>query len=201
MSYSLSYVKIAIIGTAGRDSDFPQTKDTWENMCNQAKHQIDLYKQKHNNPHITVVSGGAAWADHVAVWLYLQNHVDAIELYLPAPIKDGKYDSLGFKTAGSISNYYHSKMSNALGYNTIKDIEDLINHAETTSINALPAGMGIAALFERNTSIADAADILWAFTTAPGDTPGSSGTLDTWNKFEGFKQHFSIPMPKVEFDV
>jgi len=51
-------MKIAIIGTAGRDKTIPMTRALWDWMLDDAKNRL---KFKHH-----LVSGGAAWADHLA---------------------------------------------------------------------------------------------------------------------------------------
>jgi len=96
-------MKIAIIGTAGRKEDGAKlSKDVYHKMVADAQHQIaglikggmplkyyqaadpkPLYAHVSPTP-INLVSGGAAWADHIAVSLYLMDHSDApIKIHKP----------------------------------------------------------------------------------------------------------------------
>ena len=54
--------KIAIIGTAGRDKNYPLSAKHWDFMCNMVSAELDA------DDHL--ISGGAAWADHVAIWAF-----------------------------------------------------------------------------------------------------------------------------------
>lgn len=58
--------KFAIIGTAGRDKAKPMTRKTWDWMLRTAMEQIP--------PDSHLVSGGAAWSDHIAVALFLMDY-------------------------------------------------------------------------------------------------------------------------------
>lgn len=75
--------RVAIVGTAGRDQATMQ-KATPEAMEYMVQYVID-YMKKHNMApeHTTLISGGAAVSDHVAVLLYLRGHVAKLQLYLP----------------------------------------------------------------------------------------------------------------------
>lgn len=190
MTNNTNSLRIAIVGTAGRDKNNPLNRTHWDNMTGRTEAYIqELRDQGHE--HITVISGGAAWADHVAVYLAYENLIDAIELYLPAPIENDYFLDYGWKSAGGIANYYHKKFSDVLGYNTITDIADLQGQ-EGAIIDTLDGHGGPGALFYRNSTIANNADELLALTMGTRDIPNSSGTLDTWNKFKKFKHHIYI---------
>ena len=75
---------IAVIGTAGRS--IVPTKEDWNNMLEDAESRV--------SKNDTLISGGAAFADHIAVKLFLEGKVKGLKLRLPAPFKDGKFEGL-----------------------------------------------------------------------------------------------------------
>ena len=87
-------VRVAIIGTAGRDKQAPLSRELFGKMCRVAQKIInDVWKLEPAT--VCLVSGGAAWVDHVAVSLYLQNHYPELELNLPCEFTDGRYSDTG----------------------------------------------------------------------------------------------------------
>jgi len=176
---------IAIIGSAGRKDDAQHmSPELYRRMY--AATRLRMYQWKPTR----LISGGAAWADHLAVQLYLQRHAQALKLVLPAYFKDCKYLSTGYRSPGGISNYYHKLMSDVVGYNTLSDIQAAIDQG--AEIEVIP---GFKA---RNTPVAHDADYMLAMTfgTSSGyytqGTPGYvqpataglklGGTADTWFK-------------------
>jgi plasmid maintenance system antidote protein VapI len=148
---------LAIIGTAGRQEDAKKlTKNHWRKMVAAAKRVVELEE-------ITdLVSGGAAWADHVAVHLARNWQIPA-EIWLPAKERD-------LQTA----KYYHSKFSNVLGYDTWAEISSHKN----LCLN------GFGGFKERNTEVAQRANVFIAMTFGEGKKVKDGGTLDTVNKMQ-----------------
>lgn len=180
--------RIAIIGTAGRDKTKPMTLQLWKWMLR------DAYNRVPKGSH--VVSGGAAWADHLAVSLFLFGHAGAITLYLPAPFVNGRFMDNGFKSAGGAANYYHKLFSQVIDRNTLGQIDEVINRAwsqnnGTIEISCEPAGPGIGGMFARNSKVAKSEQMI-AYTFGEGSQPADGGTLDTWNKCTGIKTHVSL---------
>lgn len=176
---------IAIIGTAGRGT--PLNKNHWEWMLGTAREQIG------ENPSvIELVSGGAAWADHLAVVLYMEGACEDLTLHLPAP---WNYDTQcyegPYRSAASAANYYHSKFSDVIGRDTLLDIQLVLNGGAVYTEQPYQAGYG--GMFARNSLVADVNGML-AFTFGEGDVPADGGTKDTWDKCQSiYKQHHSIP--------
>ena len=158
---------IAIIGTAGR-SKVP-TLSEWNKMVQDASSKVSTND--------VLISGGAAFADHVAVRLFLDGKVQGLKLRLPAKIKDGKY--VGDKgTAGGTANFYHEKFSKLLGVNTVAEIEEAIaKGAEVTYEKELSN----KAMFDRNKKVAAESNSMIAYTYGEGTEPADSGTKDTWD--------------------
>lgn len=75
---------IAIIGSAGRGLDVNKiTKELWSKMINKAE-EIIVKEWGLEWKNVRLVSGGAAFSDHVAVELFLK-HPDDVALTLELP--------------------------------------------------------------------------------------------------------------------
>jgi len=180
---------IAIIGTAGRDKTKPMRLPLYMWMLG------DVYQRVPKGAHVK--SGGAAWADHLSVSLFLFGHAGEITLHLPAPFVNGRFVDSGFKSAGSAANYYHGLFSQIIGRDTLGQIAQVIEMGQVQGnrfvhIECEPASPGIGGMFARNSKVA-VADEMLAYTFGKGDIPADGGTLDTWNKCNGKKTHISLP--------
>ncbi|BCB22027.1 hypothetical protein [Bosea sp. ANAM02] len=182
---------LAIIGSAGRRDDADRmTPDLYAEMCAEARLMVrDVGATR-------LISGGAAFADHVAVTLFLEDVVSELQLHLPAPWQGSAYADRG---DGRTANFYHEAFSRACG---LDSLAELSRAAEKGAMTASYRGFK-----ERNTRVA-ASDAILAFTFGaggdhrfwPGETlalraglkPG--GTADTWNKavFAKFKRHVDL---------
>lgn len=164
--------QVAIIGTAGRDRDRPMTRDLWQAMLADADGRV--------GPDDVLVSGGAAWADHLAVRLFLDGRVKGLVLHLPAPIDDtGRFAGPERESAGSVANYYHGLFKRATGVDGLAEIRVAI--AKGAKVTQQPAAKGYGAMFARNALVAKAADTLLAYTFGEGDVPADGGTKNTWD--------------------
>ena len=172
---------IAIIGTAGRDKTKPMTKALWGAM------QRDVLVRVPKGAH--VCSGGAAWADHLAVFLFLFGHADRITLHLPAPMNHarlvGKYS-----TAGSVANYYHELFSNSIGRDTLADVIECVR-TEKCEGTFEPVGLNMTTMFARNQQIAQCGSMI-AYTWGEGAIPANGGTRHTWDHCRGTKVHVPL---------
>ncbi len=171
--------RLAIIGTAGRDKNAPLSAGLWGAMLGSAARRVQALD--------TLISGGAAWADHLAVQLFLQDRCAALELYLPAPF-DGRFVGPGGSSA-SAANYYHDRFSAVIGQDTLGQLSLAIEKG--AAVHAQPVLAGYRGMFARNTLVAKAADAVLAYTF--GDTvPMDSGTGNTWKQVVGEKAHVSL---------
>ena len=75
--------RLAVIGTAGRDKTQHMTRGLWQAM------KADLQGRLKSGD--TLVSGGAAWADHLAVQAYLDDWCEDLKLFLPALFIGGRF--------------------------------------------------------------------------------------------------------------
>ncbi|KAK5583377.1 hypothetical protein RB653_004970 [Dictyostelium firmibasis] len=186
---------IGVIGTTGRDKSRPLTSKHFDYMVDAFEQYINKLKEQHKDKidpnNITLVSGGAAWADHVAVDYFLKNPTTCkLILYLPCLIVGEKTKQYQFDTNhahGLITNGYHTNFSKQIGRDTIQDI---IRAQEFGAILDNSA----EGFKNRNTCIASSSDFLVAFTGVSGPAPLGGGTLDTWKKSKSiYRHHISIP--------
>jgi DNA helicase II / ATP-dependent DNA helicase PcrA len=171
--------KIAIIGTAGRDKDRPMTAVLWRAMVADARSRV--------RPTDTVISGGAAWADHLAVRLYLDGAVQHLVLHLPAPFDGKQFVGPARKSAGSAANYYHSLFLTNAGVDGLGDIARAI--AKGATVTQQPPAEGYEAMFARNSLVAGQATSMLAYTFGESSSPADGGTLNTWNGANHMERH------------
>ena len=137
---------------------------------------------------VALFSGGAAWADHIAVSLYLLVRAETLHLSLPAEFINGKFtEQENYKSPGNIANYYHKLFSQKMGGNTLAGIKIALEQGATSKVfsNGFKA---------RNLEIAKkGSDLLIAFTWGEGDTPKSGGTSHTWNASKA-KKRIHVPL-------
>ena len=102
---------LAVIGFSGRKVKLQKlTPQTFQKM------EARVMQERPSK----LVSGGSAWADHVAVSLFLQRKVEGLELHLPCQFAD-EFD---VKTPeGRILNGLHQHCSTILGVNTLSQLE------------------------------------------------------------------------------
>ena len=162
---------VAIIGTAGRDKSKPMDDDLWRAMCSDLKRRIQ--------PGDHLVSGGAAWADHLAVHAFLEGWASNLTLFLPAPMKDGRFVG-PHSSAASAANFYHDKFARAIGLKTLSQIEQA--HAKGAQLFYEPEAAGYAAMFARNKKVAKMANVMISYTFGEGEEPADGGTLNTWKQ-------------------
>ena len=177
--------KIAIIGTAGRDKNYPLSAKHWDFMCEIIRSEVE--------PEDHLISGGAAWADHVAVWAYRIGLVHSLTLHLPAPMQHARFMG-DFGTSGGAANYYHEKFSIVMGgsaQGSLNQITELLLRG--IPFTTQPVAKGYAAMAARNKLVADECDHLMAFTFGRGDGPADGGTKITWDMAShAARIHFSL---------
>jgi hypothetical protein len=162
--------KLGIIGTAGRNEDLSKLdKDVWKFMKSSVGKLIESTGCNY------LVSGGAAWADHLAVNLYLNNieHIN-LSLHLPCNFSESRFD-VNCKTGRTI-NYHHKNFSEKLGVDTLSQLSDVIHSGCNVTVSN-------DSFYERNTKIAEESNILLAFTFGNGKCLKPGGTKDTFEKF------------------
>ena len=181
-------MKIAIIGTAGRDKSKPMTIQTWNWMLDVSRELVP------SGTHL--VSGGAAWADHIAVQLFIEGHAGNLTLHLPAPLTSNGY--IGeYGTSGGAANYYHSRFSNVIGVNTFEQLMECALHENCTG-TMQEVAEGYGAMFVRNKAVVQElnpkTDFMFAFTFGTNGV-ADGGTKQTWDMFDSVnKHHLQLPI-------
>lgn len=177
--------RLAIIGTAGRKDDATELASNptlyLSRMLDAAREVIRLTGAK------TLVSGGAAAADHIAVLIYLQNLQNLfLELELPERlvVKNDllEYFDTGvrdpFQNAGGTANFYHRQFAAMFdtGWSPFMDFRKAIvsRNAKTTVTRGFHA---------RNLVVAGKADHVLAMTFGEGRRLKDGGTAHTMAAF------------------
>lgn len=167
---------IAIIGTAGRGADGKKLSlAIYEKMLVVAQTLIQNYEVFGKFP--TIISGGAAWSDHLAVSLFLEGIALKLKLYLPCKFdkKKKQYHDTGvidWKTnPGGTSNYYHKLFSDKIGRDSL---EELANAIEMGAEVVIGGGM-----FDRNALVAKEATHVISFTFGDKEVLADGGTANT----------------------
>jgi hypothetical protein len=174
---------IAVIGTAGRNKADPLTSLLWEGMTQHLCGGL--------LPNDKLVSGGAAWADHIAVHAFINGYCNELTLHLPAPFVNGQFEG-AYGTSGGAANYYHKLFSKVVGEDTLGQITCAINMGAHVTYE--PVANGYGAMARRNAKVATDCSHMLAYTFGAGDVPADGGTLMTWNMAAG-KKRKHIPLP------
>ena len=206
--------RVAIIGTAGRDKSLATqallNRYLWEALFVDAKNRLP--------GHAHLISGGAAWADHLAVRLFGEYEHASLMLHLPAPFDadDEQFFEGGHGTSGGAANWYHRAFSEKAEINSFAQLADVIG-MDACYVTHEPVASGYAAMGRRNQRIADSLMAvspdrdtesrtvrhLFAYTFGRSTSPDRGGTRDTWDKVidaasrSGLKvyvNHVSIPL-------
>lgn len=168
-------ITFAIVGTAGREEDEKRlSKKHFEAMCIVASELVDHFKSI-NYPITHLISGGAAWADHVAVHLFLEKKVEHLRLFLPCEFSYGSFHDNGerekHKNPGGILNLYHKKFQNTTHINSLSQIQI----AKHEGAELLPCRGGFIG---RNAMVAKS-DFILACTFGEGKLLKDGGTANT----------------------
>lgn len=176
---------IAVIGTAGRDKHIQMSPRHWDFMCSTLADEL--------KPGDTLVSGGAAWADHVAVWACGTELVTNLTLHLPAPFVNGEFKG-EYGTSGNACNYYHEKFSRVMGFDSRDHLRQALLH-NTVAFTTQRESSGYGAMFARNKLVAEQCTHMVAFTFGEGDVPADGGTKMTWD-LASQAQRCHVPIPR-----
>ena len=170
---------IGIVGTAGRKEDgLKLSASSFIRMVEIAREEAI----KH--PAATLVSGGSAWADHVAIRLCLELKRRAA-IFIPCPFSGSYADdgSRDFRSnPGGTLNYYHRLFSSRCGFDSLGEMQEAVSSGLAVA-EAVPGG-----LFGRNAKVAEKSETLIAFTFGAGAEPKDGGTRDTWDRHSRLHQ-------------
>lgn len=168
-------ISVGIIGTAGRDKSRRKVMDLafYRAMYRDARRRVRAVYEEYEAQSVRLVSGGAAWSDHLAVSLFLKQEAEQLQLHLPAVFANGRFVGREFRSPGRTSNYYHQMFTEAVGHDTLGDIAE--------ALEAGAEALVTPGFHARNQKVAADAEILIAYTWGAGDEPSDGGTRHTWN--------------------
>ena len=184
-------MRTSIIGTAGRKDDAPRmSKELYGRMYR---------KLLEDGFHPTLVSGGAAWADHLAVSLFLAGKAEHLILHLPAKWIGGGYE---ITRDGHTANYYHTQFSKVVGASTLGGIDRAIAQGAEIHIHDgfLARNMKVAASEDIRAFTFGTKSSLW---NGEGKRPSAfeaglknGGTSHTWDRASAAKKmvHYCLPL-------
>lgn len=174
---------IGVVGTAGRKEDEPKlNKAVYDAMYFALLAQLKGVPVQERH----LVSGGSAYADHLAVRAYLEGQCAKLTLHLPRALEKGHFAPYKDKAADTM-DYYHRVFSQKCFIDpsvSRAQLAEALNKGATFTVEPLSCE-GFQPLFERNKKVAaNATDMLIAFTF--GEVSKEGGTAHTW------EQHASL---------
>jgi hypothetical protein len=178
--------KVGIIGTAGRKEDKDKmTFQVWKDMQDSVKTLL-IAEYPHNR--YRLVSGGAAWADHLAVDLLLSGYGLGLTLYLPAEwdstmVRYQRGPGDKYRDPGQIANYYHGLFSEKMGIDTLAQIEDARDRG--AELVYIPGGF-----HARNLRVGQVDWLICLHWNGAQATKPKGGSLHTWNNSRAQKKTY-----------
>lgn len=147
---------------------------------------------------VHLVSGGAAWSDHIAVSLFLRGDPTfyaQLTLHLPCKlVQDSSSSSFAFSDTkvndwrvnpGATANSYHRKFSSVIRRDSLAELHD----AESKGALFLVHN----GFHARNAEVAKSTYVI-AFSWAEGDAPDDGGTKQTWEKATAARKKIHVPL-------
>lgn len=114
---------VTIIGSAGRRGDRAKVSQ----LVYDRAYATVLNRLEGWRPGITLVSGGAAFMDHLAVNLYLQDQVEHLILHLPAPLENSRFLGQGHSSPGQVANHYHRLFSRKVNLSSLRQLQQALD--------------------------------------------------------------------------
>lgn len=129
-----------------------------------------------------LVSGGAAFADHAAVALFLRGGWAGLELHLPCAFRG----AFARGATGERAQALHRAFSDIVHTDSIAELQIALDRGARVHVHN-------GGFLARNGAIASTCDALLAYTFEHGDAPAhNSGSGDTWRKCRARKFHMSL---------
>ena len=200
------FFTLGIIGTAGRGDDAKLLNaNLYDRMYLMVERAVsNMLVLDGDMMPFTLISGGAAWADHLAVRFFFLNRerypMMGLRLELPAKFDEKRCEfiSEGGKAA-STANLYHRKMAENLwgsdnSNGSLDDIAAIVEMSKNPDnlvvVNMASDTYGYRSFFERNAEVARLSTCLMAFTSGGPDgvtTPEKGFTAWSGSRVRGLK--------------
>ena len=169
-------MKIGVIGSSGRGALAQRmSRPLYFAMVNDAHQLLDQARIR-DDEIVELVSGGSAWADHVAVSLYLKGVADSLTLYLPCGYDAHQHKFIGprgwLEGDAWVLNQRHDVFGLVMGRDPRLGIEDAVARgAQLVTV--------VGGFLGRNLEVGRV-DWLIAYTWDGTPEPQSPGTGHTW---------------------
>ncbi len=170
-------MRIGIIGTAGRRDDAPKMS-----MALYAAMRKRLDELLHCVPVLerNLQSGGAAWADHLAVDVFNDKKAASLTLHFPAPFFRDILTStptFAYTDVGRVANLYHAEFTKhlLLSGSLVESLDDIDLALEKGAKFTVSDG------FHARNLLVGQCDWLIAFTFGEGAVPKDGGTKHCWD--------------------
>jgi hypothetical protein len=175
-------MNIGVIGTAGRDKTRAKhiNRDFYLRMYGRVVTRLEDLAPVSDR---TLVSGGAALADHLAVTAFHSGQCQNLVLHLPAPFVSGRFVDSGYKSPGGVANYYHRLFSEAVGFDSLASLDKALRASGCTHT--------VSEGFHARNLLVGQVDVLLALTWGTG-SPASGGTRHTWDSSKARKIHVDL---------
>jgi hypothetical protein len=199
----LALAHVAIIGTAGRGADAARmSAQLYERMLAFVMHIIPHTFELDDPACIILVSGGSAWADAVAVTLFLESHrqgkpFSGLELFLPCAwsSETQRYVETGTRNwrtdPGQTLNWLYRGFSTAMGRDMHTEMARAVELGAVHHTPPYASHITAVPLFhQRNLALAVRATHTIALTWGDSTTkPADGGTAFTFDHSTGIKVH------------
>jgi len=187
-------ITVSIIGSASSKGNIQWenllNKKTWEKLCQQAEDYISSHiSNQWSNIHL--ISGGAAWCDHIAIYLYLKHLDSHLTLHFPC-----KWDSTQKRfinngqshwaaNPGKLANSYHRSFTQKISEDTLGQIQLAIDKGAIIYDH-------YKGFHDRNSAVGKSQHMI-AFSFSQTNEPTDGGTSHTWKHSKcPNKKHFTI---------
>jgi hypothetical protein len=161
---------LALAGSAGRQADAAKvSRELYDRMFDETRKTISDWKIEH------LVSGGAAFADHLAVRAFLEGKARTLTLFLPARFVGRSYQQNPryYSNPGKTSNDLHARFSKTCAIDSLGELAEAIRRGANVHVHE--------GFQTRNIHVAHAANHMLAFTF------GNSTSRDLKPDDEGFQ--------------
>jgi hypothetical protein len=174
--------RVAVIGTAGRKT----AADRLDWLTFLLMRDAVLAELQNIPRPWELVSGAAAWADHVAVDLFLSGDVDRLELHLPCRFNGAIF--YGDSDEARTANHYHQAFTARMppGRSSFSDLREAIMRGATIWQYEVEG-------FKTRNYTVGRVDVVIAQTFGRGSVPADGGTKHCWdNSTAPVKIHIPI---------
>jgi hypothetical protein len=193
---SSSKKTVAIVGTAGRGAVANSMNVSLFSKMIHTAQELIKKELKLSPSEVVLVSGGAAWADHVAIRLFFDGNFGGLTLHYPCEwdCKNTQFHETGTSSwrtnPGRSANRYHGQFTEKIGVSSLLELKHAHAHGAIVQVHD--------GFHARNAAIAKA-EYLIAFTWASSPNTITGGTKHTWNLSSSHtKIHVSLPTFKIE---